>query len=271
MSEQLSMPPEEGNNPSLEEEAQLQEQAQKASEDDGTKELLAGKFKDQDELVKAYKELESKLGSKDDSGSTEEQTDEATDQQSDTDATEDSQEAKVNDLLESVGVTRQEISEQWLANDGALNEETYKSFEEKGISKDLVDEFVSLKHQSAQVQQQQAEDKILGHVGGREAYQEMSQWAVQNLSEEEIQVYNSQTQGNDFMIAEQAVKGLYARYKAAGGLEPSLHRGKTSGVAKSDVYESVAQIKADMKDARYKNDEAFRQKVEDKIARSNVL
>ena len=62
-----------------------------------------------------------------------------------------------------------------------------------------------------------------------------------------------------------AVKGLYAQFLAAGGKPPQLMQGGTSGTGVKP-YSSTAQITEAMKDARYKNDPAFRASVEQRLS-----
>jgi hypothetical protein len=78
------------------------------------------------------------------------------------------------------------------------------------------------------------------------------------------------TQRTTFLPVKQAVLGLKARREAVVGFEPQRTVG---GNAKpvADVYESIAQLKADMNKPDYKRDPAFRAKVEQKLARSNIM
>lgn len=273
MSDKIQINPVDESNPTLEEEAALQDQErqqeteaaseqQQEEQSTGEDELLAGKYKSVEELVKAHKELESKLGSKDNTEHTPELTDEA----------DGPQEEKVNNLLEKVGITRQEISQQWESNDGKLSDEAYQKFEELGVSRELVDEHVSMKHQLHNLNQEQAKSKILSHVGGQENYSRMGEWAVNNLSEEERDVYNTQVASDNLTIVEAAVKGLHARFKAAGGVEPSLKKGSmSSSTGGPDVYQDMSEVQADINDPRYESSKAFRHKVEQRIKRSDIF
>jgi hypothetical protein len=68
-----------------------------------------------------------------------------------------------------------------------------------------------------------------------------------------------------------AVENLKSKYTAANGSEPSVTlQGRPSSGAVG-VYESTADLMKDMGNPEYKNNPAFRAKVEAKLARSNIL
>ena len=110
------------------------------------------------------------------------------------------------------------------------------------------------------------ETDIKSLAGGNEGYKEMIAWAKDNLSKEEIVAYNNIVNERDAEATKMAVRGLMARKNSSA--EPNLVRGKQSTT--TDKYESMAQVTAAMSDPRYEKDPAYRQEVEQKIARSDV-
>ena len=67
-----------------------------------------------------------------------------------------------------------------------------------------------------------------------------------------------------------ALAGLQARYQANAAREPNLIGGKAPRGAR-DKFESTAQVVQAMNDPLYQSDPAYRKKVSDKLARSNVM
>ena len=67
------------------------------------------------------------------------------------------------------------------AEKGQLGEESYKALEESGIPKEYVDQFIA--GQKAIGDQQT--NTVKSMVGGEESYNEMAQWASQNMTDAE--------------------------------------------------------------------------------------
>lgn len=96
------------------------------------------------------------------------------------------------------------------------------------------------------------------------------EWAKDNLSESEKSFFNAAIASEEAQ-ATLAAQGLWAKY-AKENAEPGIMMGDVSGgINTGDVYQSKAQMTADMRDARYRNDPAFRHEVMEKIARSAIL
>lgn len=209
-------------------------------------EKILGKFETQEDLEKAYKELESKVGQakeepKQDQGLEIEQTAEK--------------------VVEAAGLDMAALEKEF-ADNGELGEDSLKKLEEQGISKDIVNNYIDGQRAVAQ----QIESEIKGIAGGNEGYAEMIAWAKDNLSSEEKDAYNRVVNGRDLDATKMAVQGLQARMSNTA--EPNLVRGKQSST--TDKYESMAQVTAAMSDPRYEKDPAYRKEVEQKIARSDV-
>ena len=197
-------------------------------------EWLPEKFETPEDLAKAYTELESKLGS-----------------------TEVSEPATAEQL--------QQYSDNYAKN-GELSEEDYQGLANMGISKDVVDSYIQgqMAIQEAEVQ------KIYSEVGGEKAYQDMVQWASENLSPEEVAVYDEAVRSGDQIKVMSAIRGLKARHSQTVGTQPKLVKGNTSGVT-TNAYESLDQMKRDMQNPLYRTDPAFRKQVEQKLAVSNIF
>ena len=222
---------------------------------------LPEKFNSVDELVKSYSELEKKLGEQ--SQPTEQSVDPVS-------KAEEKQEQPKSDLdiatkaVDSAGLNMETLSEEF-AKDGKLADGSYQSLEKAGIPKEYVDRFIA--GQQAIADQQSATVKNL--VGGTEAYDSMSEWAGQNLTETEKQAYNTAVNSKDLEAVKLAVVGLKARYAQSTGSEPTLVEGKASPSAEQG-FASWAQVTQAMSDPRYAKDPAYQAEVKNKLANSKI-
>ena len=222
---------------------------------------LPEKFNSVDELVKSYSELEKKLGEQ--SQPTEKSVDPVS-------KAEEKQEQPKSDLdiatkaVDSAGLNMETLSEEF-AKDGKLADGSYKSLEKAGIPKEYVDRFIA--GQQAIADQQSATVKNL--VGGTEAYDSMSEWAGQNLTETEKQAYNTAVNSKDLEAVKLAVVGLKARYAQSTGSEPQLVEGKASPSGEQG-FQSWAQVTQAMSDPRYAKDPAYQAEVKNKLANSKI-
>ena len=222
---------------------------------------LPEKFNSVDELVKSYSELEKKLGEQ--SQPTKESVDPVS-------KTEVKQEQPKSDLdiatkaVDSAGLNMETLSEEF-AKDGKLDDGSNKSLEKAGIPKEYVDRFIA--GQQAIADQQSATVKNL--VGGTEAYDSMSEWAGQNLTETEKQAYNTAVNSKDLEAVKLAVVGLKARYAQSTGSEPQLVEGKASPSGEQG-FQSWAQVTQAMSDPRYAKDPAYQAEVKNKLANSKI-
>ena len=147
---------------------------------------------------------------------------------------------------------------------GALSPESYESLNKAGIPKDIVDTYVE--GLNLLVQRQQG--KVFEAVGGERAYRDMISWAEKTLSPEEIDAYNATLAANNINAVILAAQGLSAKYSKSQ--EPRLMGGNRTNPEPSS-FQSLAELTAAMKDPRYAKDPAYRQMIEDKLARSTVL
>jgi hypothetical protein len=132
-------------------------------------EPILGKFKSQDDLIKAYQELEKKLG------------------QSPEVKQEEAQEAPPKEV-EAPSGTKVDISkfDQEFVDNGSLSEGSYKELEKIGFTKDSVDRYI--RGQQALVAQYTSD--IHNTVGGEESYNELVTWASANIEPAVIENYN---------------------------------------------------------------------------------
>lgn len=212
---------------------------------------LPEKFKTPEDMAKAYSELEKKQsqGKPKDAPADDKAGDEAS--------------KAADDAVKSAGLDMGSLQAEY-DETGELSDESYAALEKAGIPRDMVDAYI----EGLEARATAYSSSMKALVGGDEAYDAMIEWAKNNLTDDEIEAYDDAVNSFDPKTAKAAVQGLNARMQLAEG-SPPARRVDGRGVS-SDVYESQAQIEADMNDPRYASDEAFRQKVYAKMARSNI-
>ena len=244
---------------------QVGEQIQEQQE-----QLFAGKYKSAEELEKAYGELQKKLGEKGDEDSEEVGDSEPTESKEDSEETEEtSQPSAAAELITSAS---NEFSEK-----GELTAETIAKFSSMS-SQELVEAYMQVQGQLPQASQE-AEvadistavvNEVKNAAGGETAYNNMVQWAGENLEQSSIGAFDSIVNSGSVDAIKLAVSGLKAQYENSNGYEGTMLTGKAPTNTK-DVYRSQAELVAAMSDRRYDNDPAYRQDVIARLERSDNL
>ena len=217
--------------------------------------LLAGKYKNAQDLEQGYIELQKKLGE----GEAEEPVAEA--EEEEYEGEEGEEDGSILDELWEYEINNEEFHEDAVAElqqmdpvDLAnLHIEYRKQVEEQAVApKDFTEaEMTELK----------------GVVGGDENYQNMLQWAGANLNQQEIDMFDAVMQRGDALGAFFAIRSLAYRYNDAAGYEGKMLTGnapKTSG----SQYRSQQEVIQAMSDPRYESDPAYRKDIMDKLTRS---
>lgn len=221
--------------------------------------LFAGKFRDAEELEKAYMELQGLLGKKkDEEPAPTEETEEIP------------EEPEVSPAVTLIS----EASKEYFENEGQLSPETLAKFSELS-SADLVKAYMELQADQPQTPQQvvdlsEAEvNQIKGFVGGEEAYTSLVGWASENLPDATIESYDSLVDSGNPGAIQLALAGLKAMYDEANGYEGRLLTGRGTPV-KDDGFRSQAEVVQAMNDPRYDRDPAYRADVFARLERSNL-
>jgi hypothetical protein len=148
---------------------------------------------------------------------------------------------------------------------GTLSDKSFKDLEARGIPRYVVESYIE--GQKAVAESQVA--AIYNNVGGQEQYQQMIEWAADNLPDNEIDAFNAMIDSGDSSSITFAVRGLQARFSSAAGM-PRLMQGGTAGPGTSP-FRSLAEVTAAMRDPKYRVDPAYRKDVEARLAISNVF
>ena len=245
---------------------QVGEQIQEQQE-----QLYAGKYKSAEELEKAYGELQKKLGEKGD-----EDSEEAGDSEP-TESKEDSEETEETSPPSAAAELIQSASDEYFSNDNKLSSETLAKFSSMS-SQELVEAYMQVQGQLPQASQE-AEvadisnvvvNEVKNAAGGETSYNNMVQWAGENLSQSSIEAFDNIINSGSVDAIKLAVSGLKAQYENSNGYEGTMLTGKAPTNTK-DVYRSQAELVAAMSDRRYDNDPAYRQDVIAKLERSDNL
>ena len=218
--------------------------------------LLAGKYKDAKEVEKAYKELEGKLGEKSEPDSPKKES--------------------KNETKNEVSNEQDNILDE-LWEEGINNKLTQKTFNK--LQKMNPVEVAKLAFQQRQKQQQQQPQQreftdrdiqsIQGLVGGKENYDNMIGWANQNMSEQEVKMYDAVMDKGDPLSAYFAVQAMSLRYQDKVGKDGQLVTGKAPKQT-SDVFNSQQEMVKAMEDERHNDDPAYREAILNKLERSNI-
>ncbi len=211
-------------------------------------EWLDEKFESPEDLAKAYNELQKKQSSKQSKAKKDEAPAE--------------EEAETGVSLNS---SVQKATEEF-AESGVLTDKTFIELEKAGLPRSFVEAYIAGQESMST---SQALD-IQNEVGGNANYNAMGEWAADNLSDSDLDGFNSIVETGSIEQAKMAVKGLYAQFISAGGQPPELSQGGTSG-SSVKPFGSAAQVTEAMRDPRYSSDPAFRDNVEKRLAVSNVL
>ena len=236
--------------------------------------LLAGKYKDAQELEKAYVELQKKLGGEDntDSGEAGQPEDSAEVESKETteETEETSQPTAAAELITSA-------SDEYYNNDGKLSPETIEKFSSMS-SKELVEAYMQVQNnlpqgdlldKSADISDATV-NEVKNYAGGEKAYTDMVNWASQNLDQQSIAAFDNIVNTGSVDAIKFAVNGLKSQYREANGFEGTMVTGKAP-VQTQDTYRSQQELVAAMSDRRYDNDPAYRQDVIAKLERSDNL
>ena len=225
--------------------------------------LLAGKYKNAEDLEKAYVELQKKLGEKEDAVSQE--------GREETEEVKESEEPKAEksaavSLLESA-------NEEYFANDNKLSPETLEKFSELS-SQDLVQAYMEMQKNAPPAQSEvdvttQEINKIQNSVGGEAEYNKLVNWASDNLKADEIKAFDNLVGTGNAAAIQLGVDALKSKYDNANGYEGRMLSGKAAD-NKGDVFRSQAQLVQAMADPRYDNDPAYRADVVEKLNRSDL-
>ena len=237
---------------------------------------ILGKFNNAEELAKAYSELERKLGER-------EATPTDTQPSSEGYTRDQAVETYGDQAVEALGEKGLDLADlMWRADSGDDISEHYEALAETfGVSKQVVENYVSKAQAqpvasggSAELTDADAAE-LKAMVGGDEQFNALSRWAGDNLDATELADYNAVVDSGNKDAIRWALKSLMSMQSAPRRQEPKLIGGRPPSA--EPTFNSKQQVLNAMnkKDERgrrlYDVDPAYREKVSEALARSNVF
>ena len=227
--------------------------------------LLAGKYKDAQELESAYIELQKKLGEK--GSEAREDTGESNDEQegSQKEAEETEEDTPQTNILDDLW----EQARSGKADDATL--ETLSKTDPSDLAQMHLDFRKQVEEQGIPNNELSEEDvsTLKNIAGGDREYDDMLRWATDNLNEQEIDMFDKVMEKGDPLAAFFAVRSLAYRWEDSRGVDGKMLTG-TAPKADGSQFRSQAEVVQAMSDPRYERDSAYRQDVMKKLERSNV-
>jgi len=238
--------------------------------------MLAGKYKNAEELESAYLELQKKLG---DTPATQEAEPEkeyelyTNDGAVNYDTANELYGEQLGNLFESNNIDPFEMSKHFEENNGTLSDDMYNQLSTAGLSREIVDSYLAGVRGELGVQPEQpiltdSEVKDLKNIaGGERGYEQLMNWAGNNLTAQDAKDYDDVLATGNKAAISFAVKALMGKYEDSNGRDSNIITGKQSS---TENYRSMAEVVRDMNKPEYKTDEAFRDDVVRKLAQSNL-
>ena len=214
--------------------------------------LLAGKYKNAEELEKGYLELQQKLSNNEEAPQEETQEEES----------EAPAEVSVLDRMWEEATSGDEFSE-----------ELTKEIQNMAPT-DIANAYLAYRQKQEQQPTAGSRDfstdeirQLKSIVGGDKNYTNMIDWAQKSLNEQEVQMFDAVMQKGDPLSAFFAVRSLAYAYNDAIGYDGNMVQGKAPRQS-NDQFRSQQEVVRAMGDPRYDDDPAYRREVMDKLERS---
>ena len=246
--------------------------------------LLAGKYKNAEDLESAYIELQKKMGEgkpKEEVATPEpETTDQPQFYAEDGSVNYDSAKELYGDNLGSIFQKAEidpfKMNEHFAENNGTLSDEMYEQLGEAGLNKTVVDAYlkgvrqeVGIEEAAAQpaLSEQEVSD-LKGLAGGESGYNDLMKWASDNLAKDDIESFDDVLATGNKSAVKFAIKALVGQMEDSEGRDSNIVTGKKP--VAGDAYRSMAEVVRDMNKPEYETDPAYRADVQRKIERSNL-
>lgn len=215
---------------------------------------LPEKFTSAEQMAQAYSELEKK---------------QSQGQQEDQEAEQTETEQADGEEVQEVGLEKfyTEFDEK-----GELSDNSYTELEDMGLPRDLVNSYIDGQKAMAD----QHINSVHQTVGGKDNYEALIGWASENLSPEEKEAFNHTVDYGSVQQLNMALQGLMSRANVSP-LSPQqpqqqeLFEGQPTNYGADAPYQSIAEMTTDMNNPKYQNDTAFRDMVERRLSKSNIL
>lgn len=207
----------------------------------------------------------------DETEETSEEAPETTLSEEDQTATKDLYGDAIGGVMIKANLVGADVSKEYAEN-GTLTDEQFKSFDDAGFPKKLVEATMAglvAQAQGAVDAQEAFNSEMRESVGGAEAFDKKVKWFSETATNADIKDYNEAVNGDSSAAAKLAVKNMDLLYEKANGKTPKLlntENGSSSGG--QSYYRSMEEVVKDMGDPNYNTSKAYQRKIDEKIARS---
>ena len=246
--------------------------------------LLAGKYKNAEDLESAYIELQKKMGE----GKPTEEVATPEPETTDTpqfyaedgavnyDTAKELYGDQLGDVFQKAEIDPFQMNQHFAENNGTLSEEMYNQLGEAGLNKTVVDAYlkgvrqeVGIEEASTQPELSESEvSDLKGLAGGESGYNDLMKWASENLAKDDIESFDDVLATGNKSAVKFAIKALVSQMEEAEGRDSNIVTGKKP--VAGEGYRSMAEVVRDMNKPEYETDPAYRADVQRKIERSNL-
>jgi hypothetical protein len=228
--------------------AHLEAEAQKKAAADRPA-WLPDNFKTPEDFAASYKELQTKLGTKQETPKEPQVTPEA---------------AKV--AVEQAGLDMAALGREIAAN-GKLSDASVAALKAKGLDEATINQHV----EGTKALASQYRATLAQAIGGEENLVELGAWAKVNLTDKQAAAFDAALGSGDAELASLAIRGVYSRYVEAEGSDPKLVSGEGDVSKGIEPFRDSAEVTAAMRDPRYQTSEAYRQDVAKRLGVSKLF
>lgn len=151
--------------------------------------------------------------------------------------------------------------------EGALTDEGYEKLEKVGYDKATVNTYLA----GYAEQRDSNINNVIETLGGQEQVAKLQKWISNTWTHEQQTEHNEILQSNDFERINEHVSVIKERYAQVYGSQPEVTVKGAPTPLSGDVYKDTYSMKKDMNDPRYKSSEEFRNKVQEKLLRSDLF
>lgn len=176
---------------------------------------------------------------------------------------------QAKDALSEAGLDLQQFTNEYAEN-GSLSEESFDKLEkDAGIPRSIVESYIAGQQLIAEQATASVTETAYTLTGGEQEYRALTDWAGDNLTEDEVAAYNESVGSMDKARADQAIRALIHRRDSSDGYEGQNVRGATAPSNNAgDIFKDRSQLQEALADPRYSASSAFRSQVENKLQRS---
>ena len=246
--------------------------------------LLAGKYKNAEDLESAYIELQKKMGEGKPTEEVATPEPETTDQPQfyaedgsvNYDSAKELYGDNLGNIFQKAEIDPFKMNEHFAENNGTLTDEMYEQLGEAGLNKTVVDAYlkgvrqeVGIEEAAAQpaLSEQEVSD-LKGLAGGEAGYNDLMKWASDNLAKDDIESFDDVLATGNKSAVKFAIKALVGQMEDSEGRDSNIVTGKKP--VAGEGYRSMAEVVRDMNKPEYETDPAYRADVQRKIERSNL-